>query len=161
MYTDSAYLLQSNGFAFPVENHPSINNPDDYQDIADVIVKYGNTKESNIAKHFKSSGCNCDLVFDIYQRNWCKVRVWGTFQEDLTFRIALTDVHWYGAILQFLLNHPEFNKCNITVESDKRNKNKKVYWKDVSAKYILDPCNAPALCHAFAKHYKDTVLTSL
>lgn len=96
-----AWLLSRDGVVISVLNHPS--EKFEFDSILDIIKKYGNHTARNLADEFM-----CDptdnrkqSLLDYYNNNWCKVRTWGTFQEEVTFRITSNRFNWYHVILDF------------------------------------------------------------
>lgn len=136
-YLGDAWLLNKDGSEISVLNHPS--ETFEFDSIVDIIKQFGNTEEKMLATTYKNNP-NPELkrkLLDIYNNNWCKVREWGTYSDEITFRITSTTFNWYNAIISFLLRHP----CpyyKITVESTKKHK---IYWNNISYKEAIDPQN--------------------
>lgn len=132
MYLNQAYLLSIDGNTIPVENHPSIHIQEDFTDICNLVEKYGPDRFKTMVYEYRRSGQYKQQILDFYCQNWCKVRTWGTFYDEVTFRITSKDINWYNTIVGFLLHHAEYNKSQITVESDKLEGSRKVYWNKLS-----------------------------
>ena len=145
MYMNQAYLLSIDGETIPVENHPSIHIEEDFNDICNLVETYGADKIRTVVQIYKQSGQHKNEILDYYCQNWCKVRAWGTFYDEVTFRITSKGLNWYNTIIQFLINHHEYSKSLITVESDKLEGSKKVYWDKITYAQSIDPSNEDIL----------------
>lgn len=77
------------------------------------------------------------------------MRVWGNFNQEVTFRITSTGFNWYSIIIEFLIRHPGLNRSLVTVEADSRIKSKHIYWNSMSVEDILNPANEQILSSKF------------
>ena len=154
MYMGKACLLSIDGTEIEVENHPSVSISDDFNDICEVIKTHGDDIGKNLVSAYESDGTNIEDILVYYQVNWCKVRTWGTFQDELTFRIESTDKNWYRAIIDFLLRHLEFKDSEITVESANK---KIIYWDKVTYEYATDSQNEQILSASLIE-YDDSII---
>ena len=145
-----AYILDRLGRETIVENHPSKNIE---FEVPAFISEYGNQAEMEEAIDYLVHQTE-DIkqhLNKIYDEKWCKVRVWGRMQEEVTFRITSTGFNWYTIIVDFLLNHTEYQNSKITVESNKDNAGYKQYWNQESVEDILDPKNETILSNKLIK----------
>lgn len=144
-YMGRAWLLSRTGQEIRVLNHPS--ETFEFESIVDVISKYGSVSEQKAALQYLESPTSelKNNLLSIYNNNWCKIRTWGTFQEEVTFRITSIGYNWYDAIVDFLLRHTEFKNSEITVESDKSSGIRKTYWERVGYKSAVDSANESIL----------------
>lgn len=144
-YMGKAWLLSKSGQSIEVLNHPS--ETFEFESVVDVIVSYGSASEKSIAKQYLEFPTEKlkNKLLDIYNNNWCKVRTWGTFQEEITFRITSAGYNWYNTIVNFLLDHPEFKRSEITVESNKSSGSKYTYWERVGYNSTVDSSNESIL----------------
>lgn len=140
-YMGKAWLLSRDGQEISVLNHPS--ESFEFESIVDIITEHGSTSERAVAEKYAKTPSDAlkSKILSIYNRNWCKVRTWGTFQEEVTFRITSTDYNWYRTIVNFLVNHPNFIHSSITVESDKVSGVRKIYWDSIDYKSAIDSSN--------------------
>lgn len=136
---NEAYLLSIDGNEIPVECHPSIHIEEDFDDICTIVNTYGGDKQKELVTQYKKISEVKEDIIRFYCENWCKVRPWGTFCEEVTFRITSSNLNWYNTIVEFLLKHPAYSNSKITVETDKLNGVRKVYWDNVSYKDAIDP----------------------
>lgn len=144
-YMGAAWLLSRTGKEISVLNHPS--ETFEFESVVDIINEYGSASEKKLASEymkFPNDRLKSKLL-SIYNSNWCKVRTWGTFQEEVTFRITSTNFNWYRIIVDFLLNHPNFRRSSITVESDKSSGVRKTYWSNVDYESAVDSANEAIL----------------
>lgn len=144
-YMGKAWILDRRGTEIEVENHPSIQIGDE---VTEFVKQYGNAKYRRLAESYlesKDENLLNNYIVHFYNETWCKVRVWGTFSEELTFRITSNDFNWYQAIVWFLSNHKELHNCIVTVETDKRLKSAHTYWDKVPVGDILNPENESVL----------------
>lgn len=147
-YLGSAWLLDRSGVEIPVENHPSSLIGDE---VANLIDQCGSPSEQKIARDYLNTKRDelKEKLNYIYNENWCKVRVWGNFSEEVTFRITSTGFNWYSIIIEFLIRHPGLNRSLVTVEADSRIKSKHIYWDSMSVEDILNPANEQILSSKF------------
>lgn len=133
-----AWLLSRDGIEVEVSNHPLPKYQ--FEDIIEVLSTYGTNRERNLVSQYKDtndSGLR-DQIISAYNDNWCKIRSWGNFNEELIFRINSVGFNWYRQIIDFLLTHPMFKNSAITVESDKSSGSRKVYWDKISYSDAID-----------------------
>ena len=138
-YMGTAWLLDRKGNEIEVYKHP--NERIDFDSIVSIIEEYGSTSEQKLAVEYQNNPTEelkAKLML-IYNNDWCKVRTWGTFGEELIFRITSTNFNWYNNIIEFLLRHRRTNVL-ITVETVKNGKSK-IYWDKVTYDYAVDPEN--------------------
>ena len=145
MYMNQAYLLNIDGQEILVENHPSIHVDEDFNDICSLVDMYGSDKIKELVKEYRTNGQHRDEILNYYCQNWCKVRTWGTFCDEVTFRIISHGTNWYNTILQFLLNHPMYSNSKIAVESDKPDEQRRLYWNNISYQDAINPENEEVL----------------
>lgn len=140
-----AWLLSKSGKLIDVEFHPSINYQ--FNDVVELVCQYGDAEEQALVNKFKLTPTEAikDDILNIYLNNWCKIRVWGTFSEEVTFRINSVKFDWYSIIVEFLIKHPQFKNSLITVESDKINGIIKTFWDRISYNDAVDTTNATIL----------------
>lgn len=140
-----AWLLAKDGSTIEVEKHPTPKYQ--FDEIVDVVLSYGNDREQAIAQNYLDTEDEllAEQVLDIYYNNWCKVRTWGNFNEEVTFRINSDSFDWYRVIVDFLIDHPMFKNSVITVESDKASGVRKTYWQDIPYAEAIDDSNATVL----------------
>lgn len=140
-----AWLLAKDGSTIEVEKHPTPKYQ--FDEIVDVVLSYGNDREQAIAQNYLDTEDEllAEQVLDIYYNNWCKVRTWGNFNEEVTFRINSDGFDWYRVIVDFLIDHPMFKNSVITVESDKASGVRKTYWQDIPYAEAIDDSNAAVL----------------
>jgi hypothetical protein len=146
---NNAWLLDRRGNEIFVENHPSDKINDE---VAEFVQEFGNRTAKELAGNYLQTGDE-KLFKDIvtyYNENWCKVRVWGTFSTEVTFRITSTGFNWYSTIIDFLYRHKELHRCLVTVESDKPLRNV-VYWENIPVSDILDGGNEHILASALTQ----------
>jgi hypothetical protein len=138
-YMGSAWLLSKDGTEIEVYKHP--NERIEFDSIVDLVNEYGGKLGKRIVNDYlaEPNEINKTKVMDIYNNNWCKVRTWGTFGEELTFRITSTNFNWYNTIIEFLLRHKRTNQL-ITVETVK-NGNCKIYWDKITYADAINPEN--------------------
>lgn len=150
-YMGRAWLLSKSGQEIPVLNHPS--ETFEFESVVEVVLDYGSVSEQKIASQYLESPTPelKSRLLSIYNNNWCKIRTWGTFQEEVTFRITSTGYNWYDTIVDFLLRHPEFKNSEITVEADKSSGIKKTYWERIGYKSAVDSANESILAAQFVK----------
>ena len=140
-----AWLLAKDGSTIEVEKHPTPKYQ--FDEIVDVVLSYGSASEQAIAQKYLDTEDEtlAQQVLSIYYNNWCKVRTWGNFNEEVTFRINSDGYDWYRVIIDFLLDHPMFKNSVITVESDKTSGVRKTYWQDIPYAEAIDDSNATVL----------------
>lgn len=140
-----AWLLAKDGSTIEVEKHPTPKYQ--FDDIVDVVLSYGSASEQAIAQKYLDTEDEtlAQQILSIYYNNWCKVRTWGNFNEEVTFRINSDGYDWYRVIIDFLLDHPMFKNSVITVESDKASGVRKTYWQDIPYAEAIDDSNATVL----------------
>ena len=146
---NEAYLLSIDGDEIQVECHPSIHIEEDFDDICTLVNEYGGDKQKELVSKYKKKGEGKEDIIRFYCENWCKVRPWGTFCEEVTFRITSSNLNWYNTIVEFLLKHPAYSNSKITIETDKLNGVRKVYWNNISYKDAIDPKNETILASKF------------
>lgn len=144
-FMGKAWLLAKDGSTIEVEKHPTPKYQ--FDEIVDVVLSYGNDREQAIAQNYLDTEDEllAEQVLDIYYNNWCKVRTWGNFNEEVTFRINSDSFDWYRVIVDFLIDHPMFKNSVITVESDKASGVRKTYWQDIPYAEAIDDSNATVL----------------
>ena len=144
-FMGKAWLLAKDGSTIEVEKHPTPKYQ--FDEIVDVVLSYGNNREQAIAQNYLDTEDEllAEQVLDIYYNNWCKVRTWGNFNEEVTFRINSDSFDWYRVIVDFLIDHPMFKNSVITVESDKASGVRKTYWQDIPYAEAIDDSNATVL----------------
>lgn len=142
-YMGTAWLLAKDGTEIEVYKHP--NERIEFDVIVDLINEYGGSLGKKIANDYiaEPNEDNKSKVMNIYNETWCKVRTWGTFGEELTFRITSTGYNWYNTIVEFLLRHKRTNQL-ITVETVKNGKSK-IYWDKISYTDAINPENQTLL----------------
>jgi hypothetical protein len=140
-----AWLLAKDGSTIEVEKHPTPKYQ--FDEIVDVVLSFGNDREQAIAQNYLDTEDEslAQQVLDIYYNNWCKVRTWGNFNEEVTFRINSDGYDWYRVIVDFLLDHPMCKNSVVTVESDKASGVHKTYWQDIPYAEAIDDSNATVL----------------
>lgn len=140
-----AWLLAKDGSTIEVEKHPTPKYQ--FDEIVDVVLSFGNDREQAIAQNYLDTEDEslAQQVLDIYYNNWCKVRTWGNFNEEITFRINSDGYDWYRVIVDFLLDHPMFKNSVVTVESDKASGVRKTYWQDIPYAEAIDDSNVAVL----------------
>lgn len=138
-FMDNAYLLGIDGEVISVLNHPSADF--EFESIVYVLSEYGNGMDKKLATEYTNHPTDelkAKLVAK-YNDRWCKVRVWEN-GKLVTFRITSTNSYnWYGAIINFLIDHPGFKTSKITVESDKSTGVRKTYWNEISYADAISP----------------------
>lgn len=146
-----AWLLAKDGSTIEVEKHPTPKYQ--FDEIVDLVLSFGNDREQAIAQNYLDTEDEslAQQVLDIYYNNWCKVRTWGNFNEEITFRINSDGYDWYRVIVDFLLDHLMFKNSVVTVESDKASGVRKTYWQDIPYAEAIDDSNAAVL----ASHLDD------
>lgn len=146
-YLGNAYLLDKDGNEYDVLHHPT--DSFEFESVLYLLDEYGSDYAKKLSAKYKSSP-NDDLkekIIDIYNNMFCKVRVWGAFAEEITFRIESTGFNWYNIIIDFLIRH-SYKRSLITVENNRH----KVYWKNVSFDYVINPENEVVLEKLMRKH---------
>ena len=140
-----AWLLAKDGSTIEVDKHPTPKYQ--FDEIVDVVLLYGSEHEKAIAQEYLNTQSEllAEQVLAIYYENWCKVRTWGNFNEEVTFRINSESYDWYRVIVDFLIDHPMFKNSVITVESDKASGVRKTYWQDIPYADAIDDSNATVL----------------
>ena len=148
-YMWSAWLLSKYGTEIEVYKHPNENF--EFDSIVDIVEQYAGSAGYELASNYKLNPSEVlkAKILDIYNNNWCKVRTWGTFGEELTFRITSNNFNWYNTIVEFLLRHPRSN-TSITVETSKNGKYA-IYWDKIPYSYAIDPENSRIL-ENYLKH---------
>lgn len=96
---NQAYLLNIDGQEILVENHPSIHIDEDFNDICSLVDMYGSDEIKELVKEYRTNGQYRDKILNYYCQNWCKLRTWGTFCDEVTFRITSHGTNWYNTIL--------------------------------------------------------------
>lgn len=144
-YIGKAWLLSKSGQEIEVLNHPSATF--EFESIVYVVTIYGSNSERKIADQYNKTPTESlkQQVLNIYNNNWCKVRTWGTFNDEITFRITSAGYDWYNVIIDFLLNHPEFKRSAVTVEADKSSGTKCIYWDRETYVFAIDAANETVL----------------
>ena len=143
-YMGQAWLLSRNGESLKVMNHPSIDF--EFESIVELLQEHGNNHIKQVIDRYLSTG-NPDLkseIVEYYNDTWCKVRSWGTFGDEVTFRITSKSYNWYPTIVKFLEEHPQFSRSMITVESYKT-KVKRIFWNKISYSEAIDRNNETIL----------------
>ena len=143
-----AWLLSREGIAIPVYKHP---NPKyQFDEILLLSKEYGDEGVKELCSEYERSpsGSLHDKIVSYYFQNWCKVRAWGTFNEELTFRVCPDPNEWYPVIVGFLLENPMFKKSLITVETDTLYTAKYTFWNKISYDYAVDKKNAEFLTNS-------------
>ncbi|MBR3667821.1 MAG: hypothetical protein IKN66_11805 [Ruminococcus sp.] len=146
-----AWLLSRDGIAIPVYKHP---NPKyQFDEIILLSKEYGDEGVKELCSEYESSpsGSLQDKIVSYYHQNWCKVRAWGIFNEELTFRICPDSLDWYPVIVGFLLEHPMFRKSLITVETDTQYTAKYTFYDKIGYDYAVDKKNAEILTNLLIK----------
>lgn len=146
-----AWLLSREGIAIPVYKHP---NPKyQFDEILLLAKEYGDEAVKRICNEYESSPSVSlyDKIVSYYRQNWCKVRAWGIFNEELTFRICPDPNDWYPVIVGFLLENPMFKKSLITVETDTQYTVKYTFWDKIGYDYAVDKKNAKTLSDLLIK----------
>ena len=139
-----AWLLAKDGSTIEVEKHPTPKYQ--FDEIVDVVLSYGSESEKALAQSYIDGDESvAEAILSVYYNNWCKVRTWGNFNEEVTFRINSDGFDWYRVIVDFLLDHPMFKNSVITVESDKASGVRKTYWQDIPYNEAIDDANADVL----------------
>lgn len=140
-YTGTAWLLSRDGQEIPVLHHPS--ESFEFESIVDIVAEHGTSVERAVAEQYmqKPDDSLKAQLLSIYAENWCKVRTWGTFHEEVTFRITSIGFDWYFVVVEFLLRHKEFQNSEITVESDKASGSRKLYWNRIPYQDAIDAAN--------------------
>jgi len=139
-YFGNAYLLTRNGDEIDVLNHPTENF--EFESILYLLENFGTEEDKRLALEYEQNQFDYlkDQILQNYNENYCKVRVWGIFADEVTFRITSTDkFNWYNIIVEFLLKHRYTNSL-ITVESNK-NENYRIYWNKVTYDCAVNPIN--------------------
>lgn len=145
--TEKAWLLSIDGTVIGVHKHP--NPKHEFQEIIELINEYGSDKAKGYVKEYlESSSAEAKKeIIDYYFTNWCKVRAWGTFNEEVTFRLSAEDQRgWYLSIVGFLKTHPQFKNSLITAEGDRcylRGLPKVyTYWNKLSYSFVVNEAHA-------------------
>lgn len=149
-YMGQAWLLSKNGDELKVMNHPSIDF--EFDSIIDLILDYGSDAIQHTADEYLASGDENlkTEIAEYYNDTWCKVRTWGTFGEEVTFRITSNDFNWYPVIVNFLESHTQFSRSLITVESYK-SKVKHIFWNRIPYSEAVDRNNETILASKLNK----------
>lgn len=138
-FAGDAYLLCKDGTSIFVLNHPS--SDFEFESIIYILSEYGNATDRELAQRYQADPNENlrQLILSIYDNTWCKVREWEG-RRLVTFRITSTDsFDWYPVILDFLLEHSEYKRSYITVETDKRTGVIRSYWEDVPYSDAISP----------------------
>jgi hypothetical protein len=132
-------MLKKDGTEIAVENHPP---PKIDGELTDFFRQFGSDFLQNpVADDSSSRFAEVTAMLEaVYEETWCKVRVWGNFSEEVTFRLISSDESWYPAIALFLQKHIELNRSLVSVYNGKN-----VVWDKLSTDYILDTANAAVL----------------
>lgn len=151
-YMGQAWLLSQDGDLVDVLHHPS--EKFEFDSIIDVIQQYGDAKIQLVVEDYMDNPTELKhaKLLDYYNNTWCKVRTWGTFQEDITFRITSTGFNWYPVIVDFLLLHPQFQNSNVTIESDRMNGARKTYINSEQYAAVIDPKNESVFASKLITH---------
>lgn len=115
-FTNRAWLLSITGKAISVLHHPAANF--EFYNIPVILLEHGSELEQEIARGFIDHPTEeqKQIVLALYHKNWCKVRVWGCFSEEVLFRIPEHNVQWKRVIADFLSEHRRFERAKITIE---------------------------------------------
>ncbi len=146
-----AWLLSRDGIAILVYNRP---NPEyQFDEILLLAKKYGDEAIKELCNEYYSSPSESfhDKIVSYYRQNWCKVRAWGTFNEELTFRVFPDPTDWYPVIVGFLLENPMFKQSLINVETDTQYTAKYTFWDKISYDYAVDKKNAKTISDLLVK----------
>ena len=130
-FAGDALLLCKDGTSISVLNHPS--SDFEFDSILYILSEYGNASDKELVNKYNSAPNENlkQLILSIYDNTWCKVREWEG-RRLVTFRITSTDsFDWYTVILNFLLDHTEYKRSYITVETDKRTGVQRTYWDEL------------------------------
>lgn len=143
-----AWLLSKDGTAISVEKHPTPKYQ--FDEIVEVVSTYGSDREKAIALDYYVNPTDelAGAILNIYYNNWCKVRTWGNFNEEVTFRINPDGFDWYRVIVDFLIDHPMFKNSVVTVESDKPSGVRKTFWQDIPYADAISDENSEVLASA-------------
>ncbi len=138
IFTVTAWLLSINGEEIPVDRHPR--SDFQFEQIVELIAKFGTESQKCLAITYQRSPTESiyDQLLSIYQNEWCKVRAWGVFCDEVTFRINADINRWKYSITNFLLKHPMFKSSLITVETDKSAYIRKPFLNKVSYTEALE-----------------------
>ncbi len=149
-----AWLLSRDGIAIPVYKHP--NPKHQFDEILLLSKEYGDEGVKELCSEYESSPSELlyEKIASYYHQNWCKVRAWGIFNEELTFRICPNPNDWYPVIVGFLLEKPMFKQSLITVETDTQYTAKYTFWNKISYDYAVDKKNAEVLTILLIKELK-------
>ena len=92
-FTNRAWLLSITGKAISVLHHPAANF--EFYNIPVILLEHGSELEQEIARGFIDHPTEEQkhIVLALYHKNWCKVRVWGCFSEEVLFRIPEHNGH--------------------------------------------------------------------
>ena len=144
-----AWLLSRDGEEITVYKHPTPKYQ--FDEIVEVVATYGSDYQKQAATQYMVEPTDelYDIILNAYYENWCKVRTWGTFNDEVTFRINSNDFDWYRVIVDFLLAHSMFKNAKITVESDKVSGVKRTYWDSISYEDAISDENASVLSSVF------------
>ncbi len=148
IYIFKAWLLSREGIAIPVYKHP---NPKyQFDEILLLSKEYGDEGVKELCSEYESShsGLLQEQIVSYYRQNWCKVRAWGIFNEELTFRVSPDSPEWYPVIVGFLLKRSMFKQSLITVETDTLYTAKYTFWNKISYDYAVDKKNAEFLTNS-------------
>lgn len=134
-FTEKAWLLSYDGTEIGVIHHP--NRP---EEVARLAIEYGTYEARTCAEKYLTLPTNelKEELINYYRYNWCKVRVWGNFNEEVTFRICPGEHDWYPVIANFLNTHPMFKNSKVTVESNFDAAQKAVYWDSIPYSEAID-----------------------
>lgn len=115
--------------------------------------EYGDEGVKELCSEYERSPSESlhEKIVSYYRQNWCKVRAWGTFNEELTFRICPDSLDWYPVIVGFLLEHPMFKQSLITVETDIQYTAEYIFWVKISYNHAVDKKNAKTLSDLLIK----------
>ena len=144
-FTDKAWLLSREGKAISAYKHPT--QKYQFDEIIELINEYGSNKAKSIVEAYHTSPTEPlkEEIIRYYYHNWCKVRSWGIYNDEVTFRISIDDFNWYSVIVCFLTEHPMFRRSRITVESDTLLQQKSVYWDNIPYSEAIGIENATIL----------------
>lgn len=144
-YMNRAWLLGRDGTTIDVLNHPT--GDFEFESILYVLTEYGDghAKELVAAYNAEPNDITKEAVVDYYDDHWCKVRTWGTFSDEITFRITSNGFNWYSIIIGFLLEHPIYSKSLVTVERYTKGKPRKVFWDKIDYHEATDSKNETIL----------------
>lgn len=144
-YMNRAWLLGRDGKTIDVLNHPT--RDFEFESVLYVLTEYGDDHAKELVAAYKAdpNDVSKEAVASYYDDHWCKVRTWGTFLEEITFRITSNGFNWYSTIIGFLLGHPGYSKSLVTVEEYPKDINSRVFWDKIDYHEATDSKNETIL----------------